>query len=102
MKPSIVQVGNARREPKAQQVAKREDVVRYAAVGVVDGDIDVATVIKQPVDDVRRFALRHRNHLGVERCVAAGDLGIERDGRTGALVRIDGSEHSACPPSGKC
>ena len=56
MKPPIVQAGNTRREPKSQQVAKREDMVRdAAAVGVVDGDIDVAAVIKQPVDDVRRL-----------------------------------------------
>ena len=45
MEPPVVRVGNARREPKAQQVAKPEDVVRdAAAVGVVDGDIDIAAV----------------------------------------------------------
>ena len=38
-----------------------------------------------------------KNHLGVERCVAAGDPGVERDCRTGALVRVDGSEHLGLP-----
>ena len=37
-------------------IAAKTVVRDTATVGVVDGDIDVAAVIKQPVDDVRRLA----------------------------------------------
>jgi hypothetical protein len=67
VEPAVGQVGDPWREAEAQQAAEREHVVGdTAAVGVMDRAVDGAAMIEQPVDDVGRLALRHRDHLGVE------------------------------------
>ena len=57
IEPALGQVRDARREPEAEQMREREDVVADpAAVGVVDGDAEVRLVVEQAVDDVRGLA----------------------------------------------
>ena len=52
VKPSLRQVGNARREIEAEQVRQGEVVIAdAAAVGVVSSDTQVGLAVEQPVDD---------------------------------------------------
>ena len=47
-------------------MAQREDIgPRPHPVGVVDGDVDVGSVIEQAVEDMERLATGHRDRLGV-------------------------------------
>ena len=55
---TVMEIGYARSEAKSQEVAEREDVVgNAAAVGVVDGCVQVGTVVEQAVQDMERFAI---------------------------------------------
>ena len=70
MKLAVGEVRDAGREAEAEQMAKREHMVRDAsAVGVVDGDIDIGTV-EEAVDDMSGFALGRRDDLGMEWSIA--------------------------------
>jgi hypothetical protein len=91
--------GMHRGEAEPEQVAEREHMIRdAAAVGVMDGDVDVAAVIQKPVDDVRGLAFGRGDDLRVEGGVAARDEGVERDGRKRTFVRTDRSGDLAPSP----
>jgi len=82
IEPPVVQVGNARREAEPQEMAQGEDVVgNAAAVGVVDGDLDVGAVIEQAVDDMGRFAFGRGNLSATVGSIAGGKVCVEGDGR---------------------
>ena len=53
--------GMHRGEEEPEQMAEREHMIRdAAAVGVMDGDVDVAAVIQKPVADVHSIGFGHR------------------------------------------
>ena len=86
----VAQVAYTRREAEAQEVHQREDVIgETCRVGVVLLDAQVGFVVQQAVEDVGRIAHTDVDHLGVERRVLVGDVGIERPPRTAAVFRID-------------
>ena len=60
------------------------------AIGVVTGGRDITLMIKQPVEDVHGFACSRRDHLGVERRVSVGQVGVEFDPRVVAVVGVEG------------
>ncbi len=60
-----------------------------AAIGVVATGRDLALVVEQPVEDMRGFAGGRRNHLGVERCVAVGEVRVELDSGFIAVMGVD-------------
>ena len=45
-----------------------------AAIGVVAADRHIALVIQEAVKDMQGFACRRRDHLGVERGEAVGEV----------------------------
>ncbi len=76
----VLQVRDPWRELEPEQGAEGEDMVGIAAaIGMVATGHDLALVIEQPVEDMRGFAGGRRDHLGVERCVAVGDVRVELD-----------------------
>ena len=86
----VAQVTDARREAKTQQVHQRENVIGEARrVGVVLLDPQVGFVVQQPVEYIGRVAHADIDHLGVERCVLVGDVGVERPAWAAAVFRID-------------
>lgn len=90
MQPALADIGNARREAEAEQMAKREHMIGDAAsIGVVIGDREIGGMMEEPVQDVRRLAGGGGDDLGVEGRIAVGDVGVEGDGRLRALVRVD-------------
>ena len=99
---AVAQVRDARREAEPQQREQAEDVVRdAAAIGMVDGAVDGGTVMEQPVDDMGGLALGDRDRAHVERCVAIGDMGVERNGWACALVRVHCADHLGRAAEGK-
>jgi hypothetical protein len=92
-------IGNARSEAEAKEVAEAEHVICCAtSVGVVLLNCQSRIVIEKPVEDVRRLARGCRDHLGIERPELVGDVGIERDAGLVAMARIhvcDSSTSSA-------
>lgn len=57
MEPAVGEVRDAGGEAEPEQAAEREHMIRdAAAVGVMDGGVDVAAEIQKPVDDVRGLA----------------------------------------------
>lgn len=52
-------------------------VGRAAGIGVMRLDLEPATVMKQPVKDVRRFMRRGRDDRDVVGAMLVGDMGIE-------------------------
>ena len=86
----VAQVTDARREAEAQQVHQREDVIGEARrVGVVLLDAQVGFVVQQAVEHVGRVAHADIHHLGVERRVLVGDVGVERPPWAAAVLRVD-------------
>src|SRR3546814_3962712 len=66
-------------EPEAAQMSPTKHVVGHpAGVGVVLLDGKACLMVQQAVQDARRLAGRGGDHLGVERTVLVGDMGIER------------------------
>src|SRR5665213_692121 len=66
IKPTVMEIGNAWREAKSQEVAEREHMVGdAAAVGMVDGGVQIGAVVEQTVQDMERFAIGDRDRLAV-------------------------------------
>src|SRR3954447_5429742 len=92
IEPPVVEIGNARREAEPQQVAQREDMVRDPTpISVVDGDVDVGSVIEQAVEDMECLTTGHRDRLGMVGSVPPGEMGVETDRRVASFVWIDGA-----------
>jgi hypothetical protein len=71
IEPALGEVGDAWREPEAEQMRQAEDVLGDATpIRVVGHGRDRGLVVEQPVHDVRRLAVG-RDHLGVERSTSA-------------------------------
>ena len=52
-------------------------ICHTTCVGVVLLNHQSRIVIEKPIEDVRRLARGHRDHLGIERPKLVGDVGIE-------------------------
>src|SRR3954447_2057135 len=90
MEPPVLQVWDARRELKAEQGEERKDVLGIAAaVSVVTADCDIAVVVQQTVKDMQSFARRCRDHLGMERRVAVGEVRVELASGHVAVMGVD-------------
>ena len=90
VEPPVLQVRNARRELEAEQGAERKDMVGIAAaIGVVAAGRDLALVIEQRVEHMQRLACRRRDHLGVERRVAVGEVGVELEPGLIAVMGVE-------------
>ena len=86
----VAQVADARREAEAQEVHQREDVIREPCrVGVVLLDAQVGFVVQQAVKHVGRIAHADIDHLGVERRVLVGDVGVKSPPWAAAVFRVD-------------
>ena len=73
-------------------MAEREHMIGHApSVGVVALNREVRAVVQQSVDHMGSLAFRRGDHLGGEWRVAVGHMRIERHGRLGPLVRVDGT-----------
>lgn len=84
----FLEIVNARREPEAERVTQREDLIGEAVgVAVVLGDPKLELVIKQPVQHVRRIA-----RGGDDRRLATGNVCLERDAGACAISQIDLSD----------
>jgi len=84
------QVADARREAEAQQVHQGEDMIGEARrVGVAFLDAQVGLVVQQAVEYIGRVAHADINHLGVERRVLVGYMGVEGSPRAAAIFRVD-------------
>jgi hypothetical protein len=78
----------AKRKPK--QVHQGEDVIgEPCRVGVVLLDAQVGFVVQQAVEHVGRVAHADIDHLGVERRVLVGDVGVESPPWAAAVFRVD-------------
>jgi hypothetical protein len=87
----IGQVSDAGREPEAQEVAQREDVVGEAGrVGGVLADPQAALVLEEPVEDVQRLVRGRGDDLGVEGAKLVGEVAVELDARFDAVAGVDG------------
>src|SRR3546814_9622273 len=83
-------------EPEAAQMSPTKHVVGHpAGVGVVLLDGKACLMVQQAVQDVRRLAGRGGDHLGVERTVLVGDMGIERHAGLVTVTRVDVSDSLA-------
>ena len=86
----VAQVADARCESKAQQMHQRKNVIGEARrVGVVLLDAQVGFVVQQAVEHVGRVAHADIHHLGVERRVLVGDVGVERPPWAAAVFWVD-------------
>ena len=84
------QIANARSEPIAENGACGKDVIGEAArISELLADMAAGIVHKQAVEDVRSFARRRRDHLGRERRILVGDVGISLQARGIAVFRVD-------------
>ena len=52
-------------------------------------DRDLALVVEQPVEHVQRLARRRRDQLGVERRVAVGEMRVDLDSGSLAVMGIE-------------
>ena len=96
VEPAVLQVRDARYKLKAKQSEEREDVIRIAAaVGVVAANRDLALVIQEAVEDMQSLARRRRDHLGVERGEAVGEVRVELASRIVAVMGVDASGGAA-------
>ncbi len=65
-------------------------MIRHApAIDVVLLNMQIGTVVEQPVQHLRGLARGRRDDGGMERRVAIRDMAVEGDGRLCPLVRID-------------
>lgn len=80
-------VGDARREAKAEHVTECEDMIGDATpIGMVAFDREIGTVMEQAVEDMHRFAGTGRYDPGMERRVMVGDVRVEGDGGIAARL----------------
>ena len=90
VQPTVLEVAHARREAIAEEGHEPEDVVGgTACVDRVLVDRQPGLVVEQAVEHVRRLTGGRGDHLGVERTVLVGDVGVERDARLVAVTRVD-------------
>ena len=90
VEPAVLQVRDARRELKAEQGEEREDVIGVAAaVRVVAAGRNLALVIQEAVKDMQGLACRRRDHLGVERGEAIGEVCVELASWVVAVMGIE-------------
>ena len=83
-------------------MAQGEDVVAdAAAVRVMNRDVEIGMVVEQPVDNMRGFTGGRRQKLGMERCEAVRDVGVDRDGRVAAIPCVDGTDRLPRPANVK-
>ena len=66
-----------------------------AAVGVVAANRNLALVIQEAVEDMQGLACRRRDHLGVERGEAVGEVGVELASRIVAVMSIEAAGGAA-------
>ena len=79
---------------KPSKAAEGEDMVGIAAaIGVVAARRNVALVIEQRVQHMQRLARRRRDQLGVERCVAVGEVGVDLEARLVAVMGVELRRH---------
>ena len=89
VKPAVLEVRDTRRELKAKQAAQREDMVGITtAIGVVPSRRDLALMIEQRVQHVQRLARRRRDQLRIERRVAIGEMGVDLEAGSLAVVGV--------------
>nr|QIQ10641.1 hypothetical protein HKOLGJPJ_00042 [uncultured bacterium] len=87
---SVAQVADARRETEAQQVHQPEDVIGEArCIGVVLLNAQVGFVVQQAIEHVGRVTHADIDHLGVERRVLVGDVGVKGPSWATAIFRVD-------------
>lgn len=88
----IGQVTDVRCESKSQAVAQKENMVsKSECVSRVLFDADVGLVVQQSIEYVRGVSDGGADDLGVERRIAIGDVGIERESWLSAVPQIDGA-----------
>lgn len=86
----VTHVPDARREPEAQQMHQRKDVIGEACrVGVAFLDAQVGLVVQQAVEHIGRVAHADIDHLGVKWCVLVGDVGVKSPSWATAVFRVD-------------
>ena len=86
----VVEVADARRKPKAQEVHQREDVIsETCCVGVVLLDRRVRLVVWHAARYTGRIAHADVRHLRAERHVLIRDVGVKKLSRLGAALRVD-------------
>lgn len=59
------------------------------AIDMMFLDMQISTVVQQPVEHLCRLARQRRNDGGKERRVAIRNMAVEGDGRLRPLVRVD-------------
>ena len=102
VEPAVLEVRDARRKLKAKQSEEREDVIGIAAaVGVMAANRDLALVIQEAIEDMQSLARRRRDHLGVERGEAVGEVRVELASRIVAVMAFDASAARPKPPARK-
>src|SRR4051795_11970913 len=90
VEPPVFQVRDTRRELKAEQGEERKDMFGIAAaVGVVAAHRNLALVIQEAVEDVQGLARRRRDHLGVERSEAVGEMRVKFAPGVAAVMGIE-------------
>ena len=91
-----LQIRDTRGKQEPEQRTECEDVVGIAAaVGVVTVGRNITLMIEQPVEHMHGFACGCRNHLGVERRVAVGEVRVELDPGFIAVMGIDAARFAA-------
>jgi hypothetical protein len=89
VEPAIGEIANARREPKPHEMAQAEDMIdRAGRVGVMLADFKATFVMQQAVQNIRGFAGVSRDHVGVERRIAIGDVRVEFHARLRAIFGV--------------
>ena len=64
---AVAKISQPRAEPKTQHPAQGEDVIgRVASIGEVHVDLEAAAVVKQAVENKRRFVRRRRDDSRME------------------------------------
>jgi hypothetical protein len=87
--PLVGKIGNSWRKFEAQHVAEREDLVgEPGGVGVVLFDAQLGFVIQKAIEHMGRVADIGVDHLGVERRVLIGQMGIEQDAGLAAVFGV--------------
>ena len=89
VEPTMLEIRDARRELEAKQAAQREDMVGIAAaIGVVPSRRNLTLVIEQCVPHAQRLARGRRDQLRIEPRVAVGEVGVDLEAGSLAVVGI--------------
>lgn len=99
-KPAIREVPQPGAQAESEHGTEREHMVgRAAGVGVVLRDVEIAAMVQQAVENVRRFMRRGRDDLHVIGPVLIGDMGVEAEPRIDAITGIDIAARSGSFPA---